>query len=681
VRRRDRSRIGRRHNAGEADVCDAYDHETGARPPARLPVVADATRAGYDVAMGATSSAAGASVVASPAVEVRAARPFTGTLALLIGVVAVIVLAVQWPATSARADYFDDGLYLGHNRLVQNPSWSSIGQFLSEVWKPSTVSGYYQPLTMISLSLDSAMGGRPDNPVPYHCTSLALHVLDTALVILLLYLLLGNAWAAAVVGLLFGVHPLAVEPIPWTGERKTLLAAFFALWCLVLYVLYVQRGRRLFYGLSLLMLVLALLSKPTTVPVPLLLLILDWWPLRRVSWRALIEKIPFFAIAGLAAVVTVISQARACIITLPQEQPASKIPLTICHNIIFYPYKMLWPTKLTYSYVCPDPLLLSQPLVLAGVIGTAILLVLLLLSLRWTRALWAGWVFFFVAIFPTMGVIGFTNVIASHKYAYLPVVGFLLILTWFLIAMGSALQRSARARIWLGGGIVAAVALVALEIRLTREQLGYWQSSESLYRYMLTLDPGQDGLETGLGYALFQQGHIDESIAMYRTAIGHNPRYAISHNNLGTALGTQGKFAAAAEEFRKVIDLTPRSPVGYSNLARALARQGQNDEARKYYEQSLTVDPYAADALNGLGVLLATQGKLDEAAGYFREAIRANPSFVNAYVGLGLTLTHQERIGEAVRVLEEARDLAPTDKNVANALTAALNKRLNSAGP
>ena len=630
--------------------------------------------------MGATGSAAGASVLASPAGEARAARPFTGTLALLVGVVAVVVLCVFWPALSARADYFDDGMYLGNNRLVQNPSWNSIGQFLREVWKPSTVSGYYQPLTMISLSLDSAMGGRPDNPVPYHATSLALHVGNTALIVILLDLLLGNAWAAALVGLLFGVHPLAVEPVPWTGERKTLLAAFFALWCLVLYVLYVQRGRRLYYGLSLLTLVLALLAKPTTVPVPLLLLILDWWPLRRVSWRALLEKIPFFAIAGLAAVVTVISQARACIITLPQDQPVAKIPLTICHNIIFYPYKMLWPTNLSSNYVAPE-LSLAHAMVLAGVIGTAVLIALLLLSLRWTRALWAGWVFFFAAIFPTLGIIGFTNVIASHKYAYLPVVGFLLILAWALGKLWQAGRRSARPRLWAGATVGAVVVIAALETRITHEQLGYWRNSETLYRYMLRMDPRGYGLQTGLGYALFQMGRLEESIQHYRIALEEKPDYPIAHNNLGTALAAQGKFAEAAQEYEEVIRLAPQRPVGYSNLARALGRQGKVDEARKYYEQALALDPEAEDAHNGLGALLATQGNLEEAAGHFRAAIRANPSFVNAYVGLGMTLTHQERIGEAIRVLEQARDLAPADKNVAGALTAALNKRLKSAGP
>ena len=149
-------------------------------------------------------------------------------LAGLTIVVALVVLVTHWRALSARALSFDDADYLTINRLVQNPSWASARRFLTEVRKPSTVSGYYQPLSMISLMLDYAGGGRIDHLQPFHRTSLILHLCNAALVILLLYSLFGRLWVAAMVGLLFGVHPLTVEPIPWIGERKTLLAALFA---------------------------------------------------------------------------------------------------------------------------------------------------------------------------------------------------------------------------------------------------------------------------------------------------------------------------------------------------------------------------------------------------------------------------------------------------------------------
>ena len=150
-----------------------------------------------------------------------------GLLAALIVLVGQLVMLAHWPSLSAQALMFDDEQYLTDNYLVQTPSWSSAGRFLSEVSKPSTVRGYYQPLTMISLMTDCALGGRNDNLRPFHRTSLSLHVMNTMLVIVLLYLLFDQVWVAAVVGLLFGLHPLTAETIPWVGERKTLLAAFF----------------------------------------------------------------------------------------------------------------------------------------------------------------------------------------------------------------------------------------------------------------------------------------------------------------------------------------------------------------------------------------------------------------------------------------------------------------------
>ena len=143
--------------------------------------------------------------------------------AVLIAAVCFVVMAVHWPALSAEALFFDDDMYLINNRLVQNPSWESAGRFLTEVLEPSTVYGYYQPLTMISLMVDRAIGGRNDYLMPFHRTSLLLHAANTALVIVLLYMLFGQVWAAAGVGLLFGLHPMTVETIPWVGERKTLL--------------------------------------------------------------------------------------------------------------------------------------------------------------------------------------------------------------------------------------------------------------------------------------------------------------------------------------------------------------------------------------------------------------------------------------------------------------------------
>jgi hypothetical protein len=235
-----------------------------------------------------------------------------GLTAVLIAAVCLAVLATHWPALSAKATSIDDGQYLMGNPLVQNPCWDSARRFLTEVLKPSTVSGYYQPLTMISLMLDYALGGREDNLFPFHRTSLALHAANTALVIVLLYLLFGNIWAAAAVGLLFGVHPMTVEPIPWLSERKTLLSAFFAFWALIFYICFTRTtGNKKYYIAALVAYLLALMSKPTSIFLPLMMLLMDYWPLNRLRCQVIVEKIPFLFLAAVFIIMTIVSQISA----------------------------------------------------------------------------------------------------------------------------------------------------------------------------------------------------------------------------------------------------------------------------------------------------------------------------------------------------------------------------------
>jgi hypothetical protein len=233
--------------------------------------------------------------------------------------VLAVVLAAHWPALSSQAITFDDGQYLVDNRLVQDPSWRSVRRFFTEVLRPSSVKGYYQPLTMTSLMVDYALGGRPTDLTPFHRTNLALHALTTILSIVLLWQLFGNAWVAAALGLLFGVHPLTIEPVAWVGERKTLLAAGFSLLCLVCYVAWTRRRGRALGGLVLLTYGLALLAKPTSTLLPGVLLLLDAWPLRRLGWRAVGEKVPLLLLGAAAASVTYLSQRNTAGVLTPGE--------------------------------------------------------------------------------------------------------------------------------------------------------------------------------------------------------------------------------------------------------------------------------------------------------------------------------------------------------------------------
>ncbi|MGB8226876.1 MAG: hypothetical protein WCE45_08460, partial [Sedimentisphaerales bacterium] len=290
----------------------------------------------------------------------------TGLLTVLIIAVCAAVLITHWPALSAKAVSYDDEQYIFDNILVRTPGLASAWRFLTEVFEPSTVAGYYQPLTMISLMLDYALGGQTTSLLPFHITSLMLHIANTAMIILLLNQLFGRVWIAAAVGLLFGVHPLTVEPIPWASERKTLLAAFFVLWSLVLYIHFVRKGNRKAYLGCIVMYVLALMSKPTSTPLPLLMLLMDFWPLKRLKWQTILEKLPLFVIGAISAVITYVSQSLTLEVITPHAYGPMRVPFIVCHSIIFYLGKMVWPVNLSSHYPFPDPVGLSNPMVLIG---------------------------------------------------------------------------------------------------------------------------------------------------------------------------------------------------------------------------------------------------------------------------------------------------------------------------
>jgi len=571
-----------------------------------------------------------------------------------IALVCVAVFVVHRPALSAKALSFDDNQYLLDNPLVKNPSWYAAGRFLREVLRPSTVHGYYQPLSMISLMGDYAMGGRAENPRAFHRTSLGLHVANTALVTVLLYLLFGRVWVAALVGLLFGVHPLTVEPIPWIGERKTLLAAFFALGCLVLYMRYAPRPSAWVLAGCTVLFALALMSKPTSTPLPACLLLLDYWPLKRLGKRAVLEKLPLFILAGISALITFYSQKLTAHVRMPTETSPLRIPLLLCHNIVFYPYKMLWPGYLSSHYPIPDPLSLAHPMILAGVVGTVLLVAALLVSWRYTRAAVTGWAFFFLAIFPTLGVIGFNNVVASDKFAYLPSVGLLIALAGGLGWLWDRWESPAARRRVRSALVAAVVVLAACEAVGTRRHLRCWRDTETLYRHMLTGAPNSPWVHMDLANALSREGRFDDAVTHYRRAIAIRPGYAKFHYNLGITLWRRGDLDEAIHHCRRALELMPDYAKGHNGLGSLLSQKGQLEAAIRHYKKAIAIRPEYSEPYYNLANVHLRCGRNEQAISCYRQALRIRPSYGFAHFGLAMALERAGRIEGAVRHYEQA---------------------------
>jgi len=578
-------------------------------------------------------------------------RSCVGTSAISAILVAAIVAWTHWPSLSTRAFCFDDQNYFIENPLVQTPSLDSAGRFFTEISRPSTVAGYYQPLTMVSLMFDAAMGGSADDLRPFHRTSLTLHVANTLLLFLLMYLLFADTWAAALAAMVFGVHPLTVEPIAWVSERKTLLATFFALVSLVCYVRYTQRRERAAYAGTILAYALALLSKPTSLPLPVIMLLLDYWPLRRSGRRVFTEKMPLFAIAAISSTVTLLSQARTFGVDLPGAHSWTEGPLRFFHNIAFYLFKIVRPVELSPHYPVPSPMDLSQPMILAGVIVTPILLGLLLVSLRHSRAIFSVVLIFVVGLLPTMQIVGFSGVIASDKFVYLPALGIVMLLAWGLTrgihAVKAGKHRSAVVL------IVPMLLILALETNATRRQLGHWRDTRSLFSHMLTIAPKSDLVHLGLGIALAREGSPGEAETHLRAAVQLEPLRSDSHVALGNLLAAQNRHNEAIAAYWEAIRIEPTRAATHLNLGAALAAQGRTEEAIAAYREALRLRPDYAAAHRNLAGLYSRTGKVNEAAEHADAAVRMSPGDVSTLFDAAVIFSKAGRTRDAEQVYRE----------------------------
>jgi tetratricopeptide (TPR) repeat protein len=581
-------------------------------------------------------------------------------LFVLIIIVSTFSLFTFWPALSCKALCFDDDIYFYNNYLVKNPSWDSAKTFLVEVLKPSTVGGYYQPLTMISLMIDYKMGGQEDSFETFHRTSLILHICNTALLTILLYQLFGNEWIAAAIGLLFSVHPLTVETIPWISERKTLLSAFFALSSLNFYVYYTRKEKVIFLIVCTLMYIFALMSKPISTPLPIMMLLMDYWPLKRIKLKVLTEKIHLGIICVISSVITYISQSQIAL-TTPKAYGFMRIPLIICHNIVFYLYKMIFPINLSSHYEMPDRFNISSPEMLIGIIGTGILLALLIFSLRRTRMFLTGFLIFFVMVFPTLQLFQFSDVIAANKFVYIPSVGIMMIIASVLIWIYKHSKiGTTQTNILL---VVLILSLSTAESIATRKYLGYWQNTLTLFNRMVNLNPNSIYLLNHLGNGYFKEGDIDKATKCFKKSLAIKPDTSI-YNNLASIALMKGEIDNASELLQKAIALDPRNCEAYFNIANIFLSKSDFDKAIANYEKAINLNPRYLKARANLAIAYANQGNVEKAIQMLKDTIQLDSENADLKFNLAMMLREQGNLDEAIKQFNDLLNVVPNNPDI-----------------
>ena len=577
----------------------------------------------------------------------------------------VLTTAAFWQVKNNDFINYDDDVYVYQNKFIEDGL-----NYKSIIWAFSTThNNNWHPLTWLSHLLDCQFYGI--TPAGHHVTSLLLHLANVVLLFLVWQRMTGALWPSAMLAALFALHPLHVESVAWVAERKDVLSTFFWFLTLGAYVRYTQRPALVRYLLILLFFALGLMSKPMLVTLPFVLLLLDYWPLRRwpltqetarkvapgqraalplprvrPGFRLVVEKAPFFILTGLS-----------CLITLKAQQSAmvhSSIGSRMANSLVAYVRYIgmaIWPSQLAFFYPQAEGLPWWQ------VVGAALLLLgisaLVIREARQRPYLPVGWFWFLGTLVPVIGLVQVGEQALADRYTYVPLIGLFILGVWGTLDL-SARWRHRRPFLAVAAGMVISLAAV-----LTWQQAGYWRNSEALSQHAIKVTANNYIAYDNLGVAYGNKGNFDEAIEMFKKAIKMNPDMDTFHCNLGRAYEEKGWLDEAAAEYERAIAINHSNKKAYKKLIAIYEKQGNIDNVIMILQQAIELNPDFVEAYNKLGLIYGNQGRLEEAIALFQEAIRLQPDSAVPYYNLGRAYLYLARNEEAIAMLQKAVQIKP----------------------
>jgi tetratricopeptide (TPR) repeat protein len=609
----------------------------------------------------------------------RSSRLAGGQAIAICLLLCVLVFWTFLPSFQNGFVNFDDPLYVSGNVHVQaGMTWESIK------WAFTTFAGgFWHPLTWLSLMLDCQLfrlhaGG-------HHLSGLLLHAANTLLLFVVFRRMTGTTWRSGFVAALFALHPLHVESVAWISDRKDLLGALFWILTMLMYVRYVEEAEAgvqepghgsqqprasstphasRYYALSLLFFACGLMSKATVLTLPLVLLLLDWWPLGRFrpSGRhprlltLCLEKLPFLAAGFVAGLISIYGQKASGALPTAIQFPVGERIANAILSYARYLAQTFWPTGLSAYYPYPRTYAVV-PVVGAALVTVAVSALVWRLARR-RQYVAVGWLWYLVTLLPAIGLVQVGGHSRADRYTYLPLIGLFMLLAWGAYDLTRRWRHQA---VWLSS---AGAAVIILCAGLSRQQLGYWKNSETLFRRALAVT--QDNLMAlnNLGAALAEQGKPEEAIIHLQEALRLMPDYPGVHNNLGATLAKQGRLDEGIPHLREAVELARDDAGAHRNLADALTWKGRLDEAITEYKTAIKLNPNEAATHCNLGNALAGKGLREDAITQYHEALKLNPEFIDAYIRLGAVLGMSGRLDEAASQFHRALEL---DSNNAEA--------------
>jgi tetratricopeptide (TPR) repeat protein len=612
-------------------------------------------------------------------------------------ILAAITLLAYWPVQNHEFINFDDDLYItGNHRVKAGLTLDGL------IWAfDFNERSYWHPLAWLSHMLDVELFGL--NPAGHHLTNLWIHLANSLLLFWIFYRTTGRLYRSAFIAALFAVHPLNVDSVAWVAERKNLLSTFFWMLSLLFYVRYVESPSINRYILIIVVFAMGLMVKPMLVTLPFVLLLLDYWPLKRVGFnhrhendpatpagegilerqsnvlKLVMEKIPLLLLSGVSIWLSILSSQKLDMVVGTDVAPMTIRIANALVSYLNYLAKMIWPHNMAIFYPFPKDLPLWQ---IAGS-GVLLLAVTALFLLRSNHKpyLATGWLWYLGTLVPVIGIVqaGVWPSMAD-RWVYIPMIGIAMIIAWAVPEMTSKWRHKIPAL------AVLVISVLACCVVLVRIQLHYWENSRVLFQHALAvtqengiahnnlgsallwegettaalhhfkaalkLSPKSPKIHNNIGQALMKLGHVNEAVDRYLESMQLNPLEAETHNSLAVALIEQGRVSESILHLQKALRLEPNYADAYVNLGAVYRRQGQPKRAVKCYVEAIRLRPDLPEAYNNLGVLLLQEGKLKAASSYFRKALDKKPDYAEARHNLEKVRTAQGSFNEALAQIQ-----------------------------
>ena len=596
----------------------------------------------------------------------------------------IATLAVYWQVGNYEFVNFDDNKYITENLHVQQGLTRD-----SVIWAfTATDVSNWHPLTWLSHMLDFQLYGF--GPKGHHLTNVFFHLVNTLLLFLVLKWMTGALWRSGLVAALFALHPLHVESVAWVAERKDVLSTLFWMLTLWAYIGYTKRPGVKRYLLIILAFALGLMAKPMLVTLPFVLILLDYWPLKRIelgqsaiglpaasqpsttakkpraqAFRLLVEKTPLFILAAVSSLVTFFVQRSGGAVGALETYPLSIRIANALLSYVTYIIKMIWPQNLAVFYPHPGQ---SLPMWQAALAGLSLVVV----SIGVVRAgrrypyLPVGWLWYVGTLVPVIGLVQVGGQAMADRYTYVSLIGLFIITAWGVPEM-TAKYRYGKSALAVGAGSLVIALMVSTSL-----QLKYWENSITLFDHALRVTKNNYLAHLNYGAALAGQKRIEEAITHYQRSLQIAPNYAKTYNNLGLALAEQGKNDEATAHYLKALQLNPDYASAHNNLGVVLTRTGEFDKAISHYYEALNLKPDWAEVYNNLANAFLDQGKFDQAISYYSETLRLKPDYAEAHNNLAIALASRKRFLEASAHYAAALRLNPNSAEINNNLAVAL---------